>query len=78
MEAKEKAKELFDRYFLKMENGIDENKAWICMALNKGMAKGCALIAVNEIIDSHYISLVEVKQKIIDYWQEVKIEIEKL
>ena len=76
MEAKEKAKELFDRYFLKMENGIDENGAWICMALNKGMAKGCAIIAVDEIINESEYSCCECTN--VRYWQEVKIEIEKL
>ena len=72
----EKAKELFDRYFLKMENGIDENGAWICMALNKGMAKGCAIIAVDEIINEFEYSCCECTN--VRYWQEVKIEIEKL
>ena len=74
MEAKEKAKELFDRYFLKMENGIDENGAWICMALNKGRAKGCTLSAVDIVlttIDSEdYISRA--------YCRSIKKEIEKL
>lgn len=68
----EKAKELFDRYFLKMENGIDENGAWICMALNKGMAKKCALIAVDEILNVLF------QHHEIDYWKEVKSEIKKL
>ena len=72
----EKAKELFDRYFLKMENGIDENGAWICIALNKGMAKGCAIIAVDEIINEFEYSCCECTN--VRYWQEVKHEIKKL
>ena len=69
---REKAEELFDKYFLKMENGIDENGAWICIALNKGMAKQCALIAVNEILG--YMGA----DRGTEFWQKVKIEIEKL
>ena len=78
MEAKEKAIELVEKFtplveywdFCNCELRINEDII--------ADSKQCALIAVNEIIDSHYISLVGVKQKIIDYWQEVKIEIEKL
>ena len=73
MEAKEKAYELID----KMHN-VDFHDLPDELAMQFKHAKQCALISVNEIIDSHYISLVGVKQKIIDYWQEVKIEIEKL
>ena len=71
---KEQAEDLYNKYFLKMENGIDENGVWICMALNKGMAKGCTLIAVDLVlttIDSEdYISRA--------YWRSIKKEIEKL
>ena len=75
MTPKEKAKELFDRYFLKMENGIDENGAWICIALNKGMAKGCAIIAVEEILK---ITWVDKFLTVQEYYLEVKQEIQKL
>ena len=72
MTPKEKAKELFDRYFLKVENGIDENGAWICIALNKGMAKGCAIIAVEEILK---ITWVDKFLTVQEYYLEVKQEI---
>ena len=75
MTPKEKAKELFDRYFLKMENGIDENGAWICIALNKGMAKGCAIIAVEEILK---ITWVDKFLTVQEYYLEVKQQIEQL
>ena len=75
MTPKEKAKELFDRYFLKVENGIDENGAWICIALNKGMAKGCAIIAVEEILK---ITWVDKFLTVQEYYLEVKQEIQKL
>jgi hypothetical protein len=42
------------------------------------IAKQCALIAVDEILESHYFVLSGVKPSIYNYWQEVKQEIEKL
>ena len=42
------------------------------------IAKQCALIAVDEIIESHYKLLAGVNQSVYNYWQEVKQEIEKL
>jgi hypothetical protein len=38
-------------------------------------AKQCALIAVDEILESHYFVLSGVKPNIYNYWQEVKQEI---
>lgn len=71
MTPKEKAKELFDKYFLLHESATDENGVWVVSALNKGLAKKCALIAIDEIIEHcNYINKW--------YWQEVKQEIEKL
>lgn len=35
-------------------------------------AKQCALIAVDEVIDSHYYILSGIKPSIYNYWQEVK------
>jgi hypothetical protein len=67
MEAKEKAKELVDKF---------SNVA----LLDSYEAKQCALIAVDEIIEN----LVELSNGVftfihnVEYWQEVKREIEKL
>jgi len=63
MTAKEKAKELVNKYEPKVIyiNNIE-----------------CALICVNEILESHYKVLVGVMPKTYDYWQEVKQEINKL
>ena len=41
-------------------------------------AKQCALIAVDEVLDSHYKLLSGVNTSIYKYWQEVKQEIERL
>ena len=72
MSPKEKSAELIVNYQLK------------CKSLNYDEAKQCALIAVDEIIDTYtqeknngYI-FYRVLDKIILYWEEVKQEIEKL
>jgi hypothetical protein len=67
MTPKEKAKELVDK-FMNSDNMI---------FLIEG-AKECALIAVDEILESHYKLLSGVKTSIYKYWQEVKNEIELL
>jgi hypothetical protein len=93
MKSEEKAQELFNKYFLLHESATDENGVWILSALNKGLAKKCALIAV----ENEYYSLREMLihfqgtkvindgnfylkflQKLIDEEQDVKQEIEKL
>ena len=83
MEARLKAEELVLKY-LRIDNNTKE---WF----NKNMAKQCALIAVNEIIESrkadpdfddtklgivtHYIAPHPLR---LSYWTKVKEEIEKL
>jgi len=42
------------------------------------LVKQCALIAVEEVLDSHNYVLSGIKPSIYKYWQEVKQEIEKL
>ena len=70
MTAKEKAKELYDKY-CNMESWCDD-------------AKECALIAVDEIskvVDDIWMDSFttgESDNKFYNYWQEVKTEIEKL
>jgi len=83
MTPKEKAEELVLK-FLRIDNNTKE---WF----NKHIAKQCALIAVNEIIEATKYELSHAKayldgrdSEIITevyyspYWQEVKQEIEKL
>jgi len=41
-------------------------------------AKECALICVDEIIDSHYKVFTGTKESVNDYWQDVKQEISNL
>ena len=88
MEAKEKAKELIEKYHLTQDFEWTKNEELLNISsdINKNtevedywlkLAKQCALIAVNEIskaVESDW-SFMERKQ---NFWQEVKIEIEKL
>jgi hypothetical protein len=68
MTPKEKAKELVLKYLRLQEKDCD----W----LHKGIAKQCALIAVDEAIEESY--LVDKTYCRQEYWQEVKQEIENL
>jgi hypothetical protein len=67
MTPKEKAKELFYRYYqIVADSGYPEEKS-----------KQCALIAVDEIINFMFLSENE-NVFWINYWKEVKQEIKKL
>jgi len=72
MTPKEKAKELFDKMFNKIQP--DE------LGLDYKSAKECATIATNEIIlaNPHSNPLNTDVYSTMGYWQEVKQEIEKL
>ena len=65
MTPKEKAIELVNKFLQIYEGRVPQ-------------AKQCALICVDEILESHYKVLVGVMPKVSDYWQEVKQEINKL
>jgi len=72
MTAKEKARELRDKMYLKIPSVYDPN-----MLPHYPIAKEMALIAVDEII-SIKLLWYQKDTKELDYWQEVKQEIEKL
>ena len=69
---KQKAKELFDNFYLtKDERGL--------CRLNEFIAKQCALIAVDLKLDGDFIYCgIEYGEDSLGYWEQVKIEIEKL
>ena len=72
MTPKEKAKQLVDIYKIFV---IGRNDS----VIEKQNAKKCALIAVDEILDVVIKNDVDVWDiDILNYWQEVKTEIEKL
>ena len=62
MNAKDKAKELVEKY--------DQTFTYL---ESKNKAKQCAIIAVDEILNLDYFS-----EEGREYWQEIKNEIEKL
>ena len=68
--AKEKAEELVLKY-LRIDNNTKE---WF----NTHIAKQCALIAVDEILEMDLPILEEDADAFYDYWEEVKQEIENL
>ena len=68
MTPKEKAKELFEKMYYKIQP--DE------LGKDNESAKECALIAVDEILNDDNEFMQTFLQK--EYWQEVKHEIEKL
>jgi hypothetical protein len=70
MTPKEKANQLVDNYWL-----MDK----INPSLSKEQAKQCALIAVDELIKIHYLlTSTHDTSPSINYWKDVKKELEKL
>lgn len=74
MTPKEKAEELFDKFRVKVH---DRNGT---SAMNGFEAKQCALIAIDEILESNpnYPEFKENEGTAIRYWELVKQEIKKL
>ena len=74
MTPQEKAKNLINKYEKKLM--YDYNN--YTYKYNLEHCKQSALIAVDEILQSHYKILSGIKPSIYKYWQEVKQEIEKI
>jgi hypothetical protein len=74
MTPKEKAKELYLKFYSKIPSIQDEGQ------IQDEASKQCALIAVEEIIQAIDFDWMEVQnlESVHRYWQEVKKEIEKL
>jgi hypothetical protein len=71
MTPKEKAKELFDKFELSCAGVISNDEDW------EALAKQCALIAVDEILEPLNYHQWQNRYSI-DYYTEVKQEIEKI
>ena len=71
MTPKDKAKELFNKYWdLLLIHNVSHRKLF---------TKECALIAVDEILDDDVFDMSEeLFENRINYWEQVKKEIEKL
>lgn len=76
MKPKEKAKELVDRFGKKVGKELKNGS----FRYNIEIAKQCALIAVDEVIENEYDEIQNEPYEInnIRYWELVKQEIEKL
>jgi hypothetical protein len=74
MTPKEKAKELFDKYCYAIRENEDDD-GYFTNTIN---AKRCANITVDEIMKTISFSDNINFMYIIDWWQEVKQEIEKI
>ena len=74
MSPKDKAEELVDKFYPRATSYSSDRKN------QKDNAKQCALIAVDEIINSnpHSNPFNTNVESTMSYWQEVKYEIEKL
>lgn len=78
MTPKNKAEELFNRYY-KKRSGIEHLRGiFKIIGLSKGESKEFALIAVDEIINSWKKGLDKIPPPVLKYWEEVKQEIENL
>jgi hypothetical protein len=77
MTPKDKAEELVKKYSCYF-HGIDENLFKEVVIHHD--EKGCALIAVDEIIDAITFNMYDEEEynKVNDYWEQVKHEIEQL
>lgn len=77
MTPKEKAEELVRNYLLITER-IEINQKGTTTFRDYNLSKNCALIAVDEILDDDVYDMSEILFiKRIEYWEEVKQEIEK-
>jgi len=73
---KEKAEDLFFKYSMK---GLEEIKSILNRVVRKNIAKQCAIIAVDEVVQQLTpIEKAPNNKSAFQYWQEVKKEIEKL
>jgi hypothetical protein len=77
MTPKEKAEELIYRFSTPIKV-FDELKGWV-IHVDSSKAKGHALVAVDELIKIHYLlTTTNDTSPSINYWKEVKKEIQNL
>lgn len=84
MTPKEKAKELFEKYYEYVWQKHVSTRRYKTEGMSKSAAKWCALVSVNEVIEQwEYIDtyLADGRGELnpnLKYWYEVKEEIKKL
>jgi hypothetical protein len=74
MTPKDKAEDLFMIY---VNEGMSQIKPVINRVIRKEMAKQCALIAVDEILDASMLYFDDLNSYV-NFWQQVKQEIQNL
>ena len=79
MTPKEKAKELFDKFYFVNSESVEliTGEYEMLFSLHESDAKQCALIALDEIIEALELNSWQ-NTKQLEYYQEIKLEIEKL
>ena len=70
LSAKEKAQELYDKYYIVCQEFTEEIQCSI-------QAKQCALVAVDEVLEMDLPILEEDVDEFYDYWEQVKHELNK-
>jgi len=78
MTSKEKALQLFANFLYQNESVDDSIYGFVLIKLNEGLAKKSAMIAVNEIIDAIDWHEYETPNKQLNYWLDVRKEINNL
>jgi hypothetical protein len=72
MTPRDKAEELVNKFQQGVQIIEEDNDS------ERFYAKQCALIAVDEIIKSHYKVFTGINNSTLEYWQQVKQEIQRL
>ena len=75
MTPKEKARELIKKFDVKYQYNFITGS--IPVSMHDSVIKQCALNCVDEILDSK-VFLTAIPLQSVNYWQKIKIEIEKL
>ena len=78
MTPQEKAKELVSKMYIEYKPSEDDASGVYVFYMNLEIAKRCALIAVDEMINQCWNYRDIDLERSHDYWQEVKQEIENL
>jgi hypothetical protein len=79
MKAKEKAKELVSKMYIEYKPSENDASGVYVFYMNLEIAKRCALIAVDLRLDGNFIfNSIEYGIDSLEYWQEVKQEIQAL
>jgi hypothetical protein len=75
MTPKEKAKDIFDKYYQTINPTTDNNDIWIFTYTMKELAKKTALIAINEMLDFRNKLYMNEGSLVHEYLLEVKQEL---